>query len=98
MSLWPTLRYIIRYFLFVHATGEKPPCQISLGFGPVPNGKLVESIDTRMSMSGFRRRSLSHRYHSFGDDRNLAGRCWVAGCVRSSSRRIADVGRHVLLA
>lgn len=63
----------------------------------VPNGKLVESMDTRMSMSGLCRRSFSHRYHSFGDDRNVSGRCWVAGCVRSSIRRIADVGRQLLL-
>src|SRR6266550_1953171 len=50
-----------------------------------------------MSMSGFCRRSLSHRYHSLGADVNVAGKCLVAGCARSSTRSIADVGRHVLL-
>src|SRR6266446_7554369 len=54
-------------------------------------------MERRMSMSGFCRRSLSHRYHSFGEDLKVSGRCSVAGCLRSSTRRIAEVGLHVLL-
>ena len=52
-----------------------------------PSGKLVESIDRRISMSGFCLRSFSHLYHSLGDDAKVAGKCWVAGCCRSSKRR-----------
>src|SRR5260221_4881704 len=50
-----------------------------------------------MSMSGFCRRSFSQRYHSFGEDLKVPGRWRVAGCLRSSTRRIADVGLQVLL-
>src|SRR2546425_1269381 len=51
----------------------------------------------RISISGFRLRSFSQRYHSLGEDLNVGGRWAVAGWPWSSTRRMADVGRHVLL-
>ncbi len=37
------------------------------------------------------RRSLLQRYHSLGADLNTVGRCCVAGCALSSTRKEAEV-------
>src|SRR6202012_1672937 len=54
-------------------------------------------MDNNIRISGFWRRSFSQRYHSFGCDFQSVGRPFMAGCFLSSTRKMADVGRQVLL-
>src|SRR5687768_6663733 len=95
MSLCPIFTYSILYFVLVHTTGKYPLCHISCGFGPVPSGKLEVSIDKSILMSLFFLKSFSQLYHSFGEDVNVSGNRFVAGCIWSSTRKTAGVGLQV---
>jgi hypothetical protein len=65
--------------------------------GSVPTGKLPASIEARMSMFEFCRRSLLHEYHSLTEDWIVAGRPAVDGWLRSSIFSVSAVGPQVLV-